>query len=266
LGWKVPQRFNMAQACARRWAADPAHAVQTAVIACGPEQPDTHHSYAELQAQANRLANALTALHAAATGKDRVWFDAADERNLLRADALAREMKLDAAIVGSGREYRRLAEVRAAARPVVVPFDFPRTPDVQTPRAVDAVPLRELEHWALAPTNLAELLHAGVPTAASTVRLKDVGGFAKAARRAMDCGTTEDELVAALTVNPARMLGISEVAGEVRALAGRSAEAARAELSKANPQGRLVTVAEVADTVLWLCGPGASAITGQAFA
>ena len=163
------------------------------------------------------LANALTALHAAAAGKDRVWFDAADERNLLRADALAREMKLDAAIVGSGREYRRLAEVRAAARPVVVPFDFPRTPDVQTPRAVDAVPLRELEHWALAPTNLAELLHAGVPAAASTVRLKDVGGFAKAARRAMACGTTEDELVAALTVNPARMLGISEVAGEVRA-------------------------------------------------
>jgi acetyl-CoA synthetase len=60
--WQVPEHFNMAQACARRWAADPAHAAQTAVIACGPEQPDTHHSYAELQAQANRLSNALTAL------------------------------------------------------------------------------------------------------------------------------------------------------------------------------------------------------------
>ena len=47
---------------------------------------------------------------------------------------------------------------------------------------------------------------------------------------------------------------------------GRSREQAAAELAKHNPQGRLVTPAEVADTVLWLCGEGASAITGQAVA
>ena len=47
---------------------------------------------------------------------------------------------------------------------------------------------------------------------------------------------------------------------------GRSREQAVAELSRHNPQGRLVTPGEVADTVLWLCGEGASAITGQAIA
>src|SRR5437879_2268343 len=47
---------------------------------------------------------------------------------------------------------------------------------------------------------------------------------------------------------------------------GRSREQAVAELTKHNPQGRLVTLLEVADTVLWLCGEGASAITGQAIA
>jgi 3-hydroxybutyrate dehydrogenase len=47
---------------------------------------------------------------------------------------------------------------------------------------------------------------------------------------------------------------------------GRSREQAAAELAKHNPQGRLVTPAEVANTVLWLCGEGASAITGQAIA
>src|SRR5438445_1121996 len=47
---------------------------------------------------------------------------------------------------------------------------------------------------------------------------------------------------------------------------GRSHEQAVAELAKHNPQGRLVTPAEVADTVLWLCGEGAGAITGQAVA
>jgi 3-hydroxybutyrate dehydrogenase len=47
---------------------------------------------------------------------------------------------------------------------------------------------------------------------------------------------------------------------------GRNHEQAVAELAKHNPQGRLVTPAEVADTVLWLCGEGARAITGQAIA
>ena len=47
---------------------------------------------------------------------------------------------------------------------------------------------------------------------------------------------------------------------------GRSREQAIAELAKHNPQGRLVSPDEVADTVLWLCGAGASAVTGQAIA
>lgn len=47
---------------------------------------------------------------------------------------------------------------------------------------------------------------------------------------------------------------------------GRSREEAVAALAKHNPQGRLVTPKEVADTVLFLCGEGASAITGQAIA
>jgi NAD(P)-dependent dehydrogenase (short-subunit alcohol dehydrogenase family) len=47
---------------------------------------------------------------------------------------------------------------------------------------------------------------------------------------------------------------------------GRSREQAISELAKHNPQGRLVTPVEVADTVLWLCGEGASAVTGQAIA
>jgi NAD(P)-dependent dehydrogenase (short-subunit alcohol dehydrogenase family) len=47
---------------------------------------------------------------------------------------------------------------------------------------------------------------------------------------------------------------------------GRNHEQAVAELAKHNPQRRLITPAEVADTVLWLCGEGAGAITGQAIA
>ena len=52
----------------------------------------------------------------------------------------------------------------------------------------------------------------------------------------------------------------------VVAKTGRTAEEARAEFVKGNPQGRLVQPQEVADSVLWLCGKGASAMTGQSIA
>lgn len=47
---------------------------------------------------------------------------------------------------------------------------------------------------------------------------------------------------------------------------GRTPEQAMAEFVKGNPQGRLVQPQEVADAVLWLCSPGAAAITGQSIA
>lgn len=56
---------------------------------------------------------------------------------------------------------------------------------------------------------------------------------------------------------------VRESIERVVAKTGRSAEEARAEFVKSNPQGRLVLPEEVADAVAWLCGDGASAVTGQ---
>lgn len=50
----------------------------------------------------------------------------------------------------------------------------------------------------------------------------------------------------------------------VSALTGRTMDEARAVLAKQSPRGTFVTPKEVADAIVWLCSPEASAITGQA--
>lgn len=57
---------------------------------------------------------------------------------------------------------------------------------------------------------------------------------------------------------------VREAITNIRAKTGRSEAEAQGELAKHNPQGRLVRPDEIANAVLWLCLPGAEAITGQA--
>jgi 3-hydroxybutyrate dehydrogenase len=64
-------------------------------------------------------------------------------------------------------------------------------------------------------------------------------------------GYTETDIVASAVDN-------------IVAKTGRTADEARAELAKVNPQGRLIQPEEVADTVAWIVGNGA--INGQAIA
>jgi NAD(P)-dependent dehydrogenase (short-subunit alcohol dehydrogenase family) len=57
---------------------------------------------------------------------------------------------------------------------------------------------------------------------------------------------------------------VDAAVANIAAKTGRSEQAAREELVRANPQGRLLRPEEVANAVLWLCLPGSDAVTGQA--
>lgn len=59
---------------------------------------------------------------------------------------------------------------------------------------------------------------------------------------------------------------LDAAADKISAKTGRSPDESRAALAKDNAHGRLITPEEVAQTVLWLCSPGASSINGQAVA
>ena len=60
--WLVPDEFNIAEVCSRRWALAPDAAQRIAVHAAGPGLQPRAHSYAELQHDANRLSAALAQL------------------------------------------------------------------------------------------------------------------------------------------------------------------------------------------------------------
>jgi 3-hydroxybutyrate dehydrogenase len=57
---------------------------------------------------------------------------------------------------------------------------------------------------------------------------------------------------------------IGDSVARIVAKSGRSEEEARAEFTRANPQGRLIAPQEVADAVLYLCGEGSASVTGTA--
>ncbi|KQS04944.1 3-hydroxyacyl-CoA dehydrogenase [Sphingomonas sp. Leaf357] len=56
---------------------------------------------------------------------------------------------------------------------------------------------------------------------------------------------------------------VADAVDKIRSATGRSADEAVAELTRFNPQGRLIQPREVADAVVWLCRPGSASITGQ---
>ncbi len=60
--WHVPQQFNIAQVCSRRWAQGEGASEKIAVIAHQTGAGGQFFSYAQLQAQADRLSNALRGL------------------------------------------------------------------------------------------------------------------------------------------------------------------------------------------------------------
>ena len=135
-------------------------------------------------------------------------FETTDENFLFRAHALAKEFGLNAWIMGSGSEYRRLEAVRQTGLPLIVPLNFPDEPKLATPEESRQVSLENLRHWYLAPENPARLAEAKITMAISS--FGNEKNFLKNLRTAVMSGLTEQDDLAALTTTPARMLGVDK--------------------------------------------------------
>ena len=152
--------------------------------------------------------DSLDALRPVVDGKRRVLFAARDELSYARFLKVADEFDLRRAVLGNGYEYRIADLIKAAAVPVVLPVQFPGAPAVEDPDAALDVSLAELEHWEAAPGNAAALEAAGIPFSISTAKLADAKGeFWKQVRLAVARGLSAQAALAALTTEPARLVG-----------------------------------------------------------
>ena len=157
----------------------------------------------------------LEAMQPYLAGELPVMLETTDEQFAMRADTFAKEFGLDLIVIGSGREYRRLDDIAAIGRTIVVPVDFPKAPNVASPEAANSTTLLSLMHWDHAPENLARLSEKDVEILLTAHRLDNPSQFLKNLTTAVKRGFDATAALAAMTTVPAKRLGIADQLGTV---------------------------------------------------
>lgn len=160
---------------------------------------------------------ALAALQPLLTRHMPVIAEASNELFHLRAGRFASEFGLKLIVKGSGKEYRRLADIAATKHAIILPLNFSQAPNVSTSEAAENVTLESLMHWDLAAENPARVAAANIQFALCTDKLDSVDEFLKHLRIAVARGLTKQAALQALTQTPAEMFNISDQLGSVEA-------------------------------------------------
>lgn len=132
----------------------------------------------------------------------------------LRAAYLMAENALSTTLLGNGREYARLNEIKALESNIILPLNFPRAPDVSDRDKERLISLEQLRHWERAPTNPAILADADI-NFALTLHDTDAKAFWERLRLAVDMGLSKADALDALTTQAAEIAGIDQLAGKL---------------------------------------------------
>jgi imidazolonepropionase-like amidohydrolase len=180
---------------------------------------DAQAAYSRKPAGQRRLSweAARAALVGAAEGREPVVFEAGDVLSLLRAEKLARELKLRARFVTAGDEYRMRDLVLASKPDLIVRIDFPRPVRLDDDAEWMEVPLERLRRFDRSPSNPKWLREAGASFSLTTAGLEEVDDFSRRVREAIARGLSKDDALAAVTVIPARQLGLGDRLGTIEA-------------------------------------------------
>jgi hypothetical protein len=86
----------------------------------------------------------LAALRSVVDGSQTLMIDVRDEKEAMRAGALAKELGLSLALIGSGSEFKDIPGIASLNCPVIVPVKYPKRPTLDSIDAAMRVPLRAL--------------------------------------------------------------------------------------------------------------------------
>lgn len=118
------------------------------------------------------------------------------------------------ATVLSGQEWRVLDWLRPkAGESFVLPLSFARKPEAESAGEWLDVPDLALLHWRNGPALARWLGARNMPFSLTTHRLKELSAFEPALQGALEAGCPPDVLLAALTTEPARLLGYGDRLG-----------------------------------------------------
>ena len=157
----------------------------------------------------------LASLHGVVEGTQTLLIDVRDEKEAMRAGALAKELGLTLALIGSGTEFKDIPGIASLNCPIIVPVKYPKRPTLDSIDAAMRVPLYALQAWEQAPTNLRRLREAGVTTCVSTQDLSNPVDVHDALAKAIKAGLDENVALEQLTTAPAAMLNIEQHAGRI---------------------------------------------------
>lgn len=142
-------------------------------------------------------------------------FDTQDLNSQLRAAKLMGEFNLKGALLGNGREYARIDEIKNTSFELILPLNFPAAPDVSDPDLSHHLKLAELRHWERASANPAALSQAGVNFALTLHGIEDKKDFWPRLQKAVQSGLSEQDAMAALTTSAATIAGVANIAGKI---------------------------------------------------
>ncbi len=143
-------------------------------------------------------------------------FEVTNKIEILRADRLGKEFGINYIIKGGGDEYQSLTDIKKSGNKLILPVNFPETPEIKDPYEAVAVSYSTLRHYELAPFNLSRVSGAGLTFAITSSDLKQRSSFLTNLRKSVKYGLPENEALKALTITPASMIGASDLLGGIK--------------------------------------------------
>ena len=125
----------------------------------------------------------------------------------LRAGKIGKEFNINYVILGDGKEYQRMQEIKETGSTFIVPLNFPDAYDVEDPFLAEHLSLEEMKTWNQAPANLKMLAENDIPFTITTHDLNVEKDFRSNLLKAVKYGLNKEDALAALTTTPAKILG-----------------------------------------------------------